>query len=119
MAVANCPSCGGQINFAIGSSAVVICDYCHSVVARTDRGLEDLGKVAALIDTGRMIEFLNTLFDGLRNAALMAYQVWWALVLGFAISAVVQAWVPRTQMAHLENINQLVDLLTQVKHQNQ
>src|SRR6266542_4307935 len=52
MAVANCPSCGGQINFAIGSSAVVICDYCHSVVARTDRGLEDLGKVAALIDTG-------------------------------------------------------------------
>src|ERR1051325_3561069 len=52
MAVANCPSCGGPITFAIGSSAVVICDYCHSVVARTDRGLEDLGKVAALIDTG-------------------------------------------------------------------
>src|ERR1039457_6906230 len=25
----------------------------------------------------------------------MAYAVWWALVLGFAISAVVQAWVPR------------------------
>jgi uncharacterized protein len=25
----------------------------------------------------------------------MAYEVWWALVLGFAISAVVQAWVPR------------------------
>jgi uncharacterized membrane protein YraQ (UPF0718 family)/YHS domain-containing protein len=25
----------------------------------------------------------------------MAYQVWWALVLGFAISAMVQAWVPR------------------------
>ena len=55
MAVANCPSCGGQINFAIGSSAVVICDYCHSVVARTDRGLEDLGKVAALIDTGSVL----------------------------------------------------------------
>src|SRR3989449_11435327 len=45
-----------------------------------------------------MIEFLNTLFDGLRNAALMAYQVWWALVLGFAISAVVQAWVPRQRV---------------------
>ena len=55
MAVANCPSCGGPINFAIGSSAVVICDYCHSVVARTDRGLEDLGKVAALIDTGSVL----------------------------------------------------------------
>ena len=55
MAVANCPSCGGPINFAIGSSAVVICDYCHTVVARSDRGLEDLGKVAALIDTGSVL----------------------------------------------------------------
>jgi uncharacterized protein len=32
--------------------------------------------------------------DGIKNAALMAYEVWWALVLGFAISAIVQAWVP-------------------------
>src|SRR5712692_7351031 len=28
----------------------------------------------------------------------MAYQVWWALVLGFAISAIVQAWVPRERI---------------------
>src|SRR6476660_9904379 len=28
----------------------------------------------------------------------MAWQVWWALVLGFAISAVVQAWVPRERI---------------------
>jgi uncharacterized membrane protein YraQ (UPF0718 family)/YHS domain-containing protein len=33
--------------------------------------------------------------DGLVNAARMAWEVWWALVLGFALSAVVQAWVPR------------------------
>jgi uncharacterized protein len=38
---------------------------------------------------------LSTLLDGLKNAGLMAYEVWWALVLGFAISAMVQAWVPR------------------------
>ena len=56
MAVANCPSCGGRIEFAIGSSAVVICDYCRSVVARTDRGVEDLGKVAALVDTGSPLQ---------------------------------------------------------------
>jgi hypothetical protein len=49
---ANCPSCGGPIEFAIGSSAVVVCGYCRSVVARTDRGPEAHGKVAALIDTG-------------------------------------------------------------------
>ncbi len=28
----------------------------------------------------------------------MAYEVWWALVLGFAISAIVQAWVPKERI---------------------
>jgi uncharacterized membrane protein YraQ (UPF0718 family)/YHS domain-containing protein len=28
----------------------------------------------------------------------MAWEVWWALVLGFAISAIVQAWVPRQRI---------------------
>ena len=36
--------------------------------------------------------------DGLWNALLMAWEVWWALVLGFAISAVVQSWVPRERI---------------------
>ena len=48
---ANCPSCGAPIEFAIGSSEVVVCSSCRSIVARTDRGIEDHGKVAALIDT--------------------------------------------------------------------
>ncbi len=52
MTTANCPSCGAQIEFAIGSSAVVVCEHCHALVARTDRGLENDGKVAALVDTG-------------------------------------------------------------------
>jgi hypothetical protein len=38
------------------------------------------------------------LWHGLRDALLMAYEVWWALVLGFAVSAVVQAWVPRERI---------------------
>lgn len=56
MAVANCPSCGAAIEFAVGSSIVVVCDYCRSVVARTDRALEDLGKIAALVDTGSPLQ---------------------------------------------------------------
>jgi uncharacterized protein len=43
-------------------------------------------------------DVLSTLGDGLANAAMMAYEVWWALVLGFAISAIVQAWVPRERI---------------------
>ncbi|TML30907.1 MAG: permease, partial [Actinobacteria bacterium] len=41
---------------------------------------------------------LSTIGDGFRQAFLMAYEVWWALVLGFAISAVVQASVPRARI---------------------
>jgi len=37
---------------------------------------------------------LSTILEGLEQSLLMAYQVWWALVLGFAISGIVQAWVP-------------------------
>jgi hypothetical protein len=41
---------------------------------------------------------LSAIGDGLWNALLMAWQVWWALVLGFLISAIVQAWVPRERV---------------------
>jgi uncharacterized membrane protein YraQ (UPF0718 family)/YHS domain-containing protein len=41
---------------------------------------------------------LTTISDGLKDAFLMAWEVWWALVLGFAISAIVQAWVPRERI---------------------
>jgi Domain of unknown function (DUF4178) len=60
VSVANCPSCGAPIEFAIGSSAVVVCAYCRSVVARTDRGIEAHGKVAALIDTGSPLQIGTT-----------------------------------------------------------
>jgi uncharacterized protein len=38
------------------------------------------------------------LWDGLANALRMAWEVWWALVLGFALSGIVQAWVPRDRL---------------------
>ncbi len=41
---------------------------------------------------------LDTAWEGLQNALLMAWQVWWALVLGFTISGAVQAWAPRARI---------------------
>jgi uncharacterized membrane protein YraQ (UPF0718 family) len=41
---------------------------------------------------------LDKAWQGLEQSLLMAYQVWWALVIGFAISAIVQAWVPRERI---------------------
>jgi uncharacterized membrane protein YraQ (UPF0718 family)/YHS domain-containing protein len=43
-------------------------------------------------------DIVSKIGDGLWNAVLMAWEVWWALVLGFAISAIVQAWVPRERI---------------------
>src|SRR5438445_3687879 len=41
---------------------------------------------------------VDVIWHGLRDSFLMAWEVWWALVLGFAISAIVQAWVPRERI---------------------
>jgi uncharacterized membrane protein YraQ (UPF0718 family) len=45
-----------------------------------------------------MADALSTIGEGFKQSLLMAYEVWWALVLGFAISAIVQAWVPRERI---------------------
>ena len=45
---ANCPSCAAPLEFKAGSTIVLICPFCRSAVARTDRGLADLGKVAEI-----------------------------------------------------------------------
>jgi uncharacterized protein len=41
------------------------------------------------------MDVLEVIWHGLRDSFLMAWEVWWALVFGFAISGIVQAWVPR------------------------
>ncbi|TMK76946.1 MAG: YHS domain-containing protein [Actinobacteria bacterium] len=41
---------------------------------------------------------LDRIGDGLWNAFQMAWEVGWALVLGFALSGIVQAWIPRARM---------------------
>jgi uncharacterized membrane protein YraQ (UPF0718 family)/YHS domain-containing protein len=44
---------------------------------------------------------MNVVWHALRDSFLMAWEVWWALVFGFAISAIVQAWVPRDRIEGL------------------
>ena len=44
------------------------------------------------------MDALGWIGDGLWNAFQMAWEVGWALVLGFALSGVVQAWIPRSRM---------------------
>jgi len=53
---ANCPACGARVTFKTGSALVVVCEFCHSVVARTDRGVEDFGRVAEVAQSGSPLQ---------------------------------------------------------------
>jgi uncharacterized membrane protein YraQ (UPF0718 family) len=44
------------------------------------------------------VHVLDQIGQGLWNAVQMFWEVWWALVLGFGLSGVVQAWIPRSRM---------------------
>ena len=48
---ANCPSCAAPIEFKNGSTVVLVCPFCRSAIARTDKKLEDLGKVADIAES--------------------------------------------------------------------
>ena len=47
--VANCPACGGLVEFQLSTALVTVCGYCRSVLARAGKNIEDHGKVADLI----------------------------------------------------------------------
>src|SRR5579863_2341050 len=44
--VANCPNCGAKIAFRWSASVQTVCEYCKSVLVRTDVDLEKVGQVA-------------------------------------------------------------------------
>ena len=64
---ANCPSCAGPIEFKAGSTIVIVCPFCRSAIARNDRALEDLGKVAEIAQSESPLKLgLKGSFNGNR-----------------------------------------------------
>jgi hypothetical protein len=47
---APCPSCGATITFQFAGAKAIVCKYCKALVARTDRSLTTIGKVADLLE---------------------------------------------------------------------
>ena len=47
---ASCPSCGAPVVFKSAASIFAVCDYCQSTLVRHDQALEDIGKMAALVE---------------------------------------------------------------------
>ncbi|MBS1151091.1 MAG: hypothetical protein H6Q89_2789 [Myxococcaceae bacterium] len=58
MKVGNCPSCGAEVDFAPGAGKVKVCEFCSTVVLRGEANLEDLGKVAELVDTDSPLKLM-------------------------------------------------------------
>jgi hypothetical protein len=56
---ANCPNCGAKIVFRWSSSVQTVCEYCKSILVRTDVDLKKVGQVADLPEDGSPIQ-LNT-----------------------------------------------------------
>jgi len=46
--VSNCPNCGAKITFQWSSSVQTVCEYCKSILVRTDVDLKKVGEVADL-----------------------------------------------------------------------
>jgi len=47
---ASCPSCGAPVVFQSAASIFAVCEYCQSTLVRHDQALEDIGKMAALVE---------------------------------------------------------------------
>ncbi len=77
---ANCPSCAAPIEFKSGASIVLVCPFCRSAIARTDRDLKDLGKVADVAESesplqiGLKGEFRSDSFE-LTGRAQLAHEL--------------------------------------------
>ncbi len=64
---ANCPSCAAPIEFKNGSTIVLVCPFCRSAIARTDKRLEDLGKIADIAESESPLKIgLKGAFNGNR-----------------------------------------------------
>lgn len=84
-----CPQCGAEVEFRFDDSFVRVCGSCRSAVARTDRGVETLGKFADLVPMQSPLAlFAEGTYGGmsfilvgkaqLRHAAGGMWQEWYA-----------------------------------------
>src|SRR5687767_6105790 len=47
---AACPSCGAPMTFRFAGAGAQVCKHCNFVVARTDRNLVAIGRMADLVE---------------------------------------------------------------------
>ena len=55
----SCPNCGAPVQFTWSSSVQTVCDYCKSIIVRTDVDLRKVGAVADLPIDASPIQLLT------------------------------------------------------------
>lgn len=53
---ANCPSCGAEVLFRSAASILAVCEYCRSTLLRKDLKLENLGRMAELMEDASPVQ---------------------------------------------------------------
>lgn len=53
---ANCPSCGAPVVFRSLASIYVVCEFCHSTLLRAGEDLQNLGRMADLLEDSSLIQ---------------------------------------------------------------
>jgi hypothetical protein len=51
-----CPGCGAKTAFESSISLLAVCEYCRSLMMRSDLNVQDLGKVAELVRDGSPVQ---------------------------------------------------------------
>lgn len=72
----SCPSCGAQVRFQSAGSAVAVCPFCRSTLARDGEALKSLGKMAELLADDSPLQIGSTgLWRGVGFAVLGRLQM--------------------------------------------
>jgi hypothetical protein len=50
MQTASCPSCGAPVEFKSRASVFAVCEFCQSTLVRHDRDVQNIGRMAALLE---------------------------------------------------------------------
>lgn len=56
MKKANCPTCGALVVFRSAASIMAVCEYCRSTLIRRDVDMENIGKMAELLEDASLIQ---------------------------------------------------------------
>jgi len=55
----SCPSCGAEVVFRSAASVMAVCDYCHSTLLKDAESVQDIGKMASVLEDYSPIQ-INT-----------------------------------------------------------